>query len=180
MLRDRRVRDFLPDEEPARIHKYERRPTGGVWHSGQSAELGPSAARSRSSRGRCRHAAFALSALTRQLAGAADCLGLLASLLFGGLFVIVAKLHLAEDALTLELLFQCTKCLIDIVIANNYLQAQSPFLMSKPVPEQGAEANSFCADRQGRSPWGRYIVEAHILVHMPRWPESPIFEPFRR
>ena len=39
-----------------------------------------------------------------------------------GLFVVVAEFHLAEDALTLHLLFQRPKGLIDIVIADDDLQ----------------------------------------------------------
>ena len=72
--------------------------------------------------------AFALGTLASKLAGAAHGLGLLARLLLGRLLVVVAELHLAEDAFALKLLFQGPERLIHIVIANNYLQAASPFV----------------------------------------------------
>ena len=74
-----------------------------------------------------RQAAFALGALAGQLASTTNGFSFLASLLLRGLFVIVTKLHFAENAFALQLLLQCTKCLVNIVIANNYLQAQPPF-----------------------------------------------------
>lgn len=67
---------------------------------------------------------FALSTLTGQFTGPADRLGLLARLLFGRLLVIVAQLHFAKNAFALQLLFQRTERLIDIVIANDYLHAE--------------------------------------------------------
>jgi hypothetical protein len=66
--------------------------------------------------------ALALSALASQLAGAAYGLGLLASLLLRGLLVIIAQLHFAEDTFALQLLLQCAQRLVNIVIANDYLQ----------------------------------------------------------
>ena len=74
-------------------------------------------------------ATFTLRTLPGELAGTADGLGLLARLLFGGLLVVVAKLHLAEDAFALELLLQSAQRLVNIVIANNYLQAEPPFVI---------------------------------------------------
>src|SRR4029079_10221124 len=53
-----------------------------------------------------RQQAFALHALARKLARPADRFRLLARFLFGGLFVVAAELHLAEDALALHLLLQ--------------------------------------------------------------------------
>jgi len=73
-----------------------------------------------------RDEALALRALAGELTGAAHGLGLLARLLLGGLLVVVAELHLAEDTLPLELLLQGAQRLIHIVIANNYLQAEPP------------------------------------------------------
>ena len=61
---------------------------------------------------------FALGFFACEFAGAADGLGLLACALLGGLLEMLPKLHLAEDALTLQLLFQSPKGLIDIVVAN--------------------------------------------------------------
>src|SRR5262245_14161829 len=49
---------------------------------------------------------FALGALAGELAGPADRFRLLAGLLGGGLFVVSAELHLAENALTLHLLLE--------------------------------------------------------------------------
>src|SRR6476469_4176936 len=66
---------------------------------------------------------FALGLLARELAGAADGLGLLAGALLRGLLVIVTELHLAEDAFALHFLFQSPEGLIDIVIANDDLHA---------------------------------------------------------
>ena len=66
--------------------------------------------------------AFALGALAGQLAGAAHGLGLLASLLFGGLLIVVAQLHLAEDAFALQLFLQRAQRLVYVIIANDYLQ----------------------------------------------------------
>src|SRR5687768_2604396 len=72
-----------------------------------------------------RQQAFALQLLARELAGAADGFRLLAGLLFGGLFVVAAELHLAEDPLALHLLLQRLEGLVDVVIANENLHAAS-------------------------------------------------------
>jgi peptide deformylase len=69
-----------------------------------------------------RNHAFALQALTLQLAVTADRFGPLARPLFAGLFVMSPELHLAEDAFTLHLLFQGLEGLIDVVVANDDLQ----------------------------------------------------------
>jgi hypothetical protein len=65
--------------------------------------------------------AFALGALTGQLASAANGFSLFAGALLGGLLVVVPELHLAEHTLTLHLLFQGAERLINIVIAYNDL-----------------------------------------------------------
>ena len=67
-------------------------------------------------------AAFALQTLASQLAGTTDGLGLLASLLFRGLLVVVPELHLPENAFALQLLLQRAQRLINVIIANDYLQ----------------------------------------------------------
>ena len=67
--------------------------------------------------------AFALGALTGELAGATDGLGLLAGALLGGLLVVAAQLHLAEDAFPLHLLLQGLQGLIDVIVANENLHA---------------------------------------------------------
>src|SRR5262245_11821947 len=65
--------------------------------------------------------AFALRALARQLARTANGFRLLARLLLGGLFVVAAELHLAENALALHLLLQRLEGLVDIVVADENL-----------------------------------------------------------
>jgi hypothetical protein len=74
-----------------------------------------------------RQQAFALQLLAGELASASHGFRLFAGLLLGGLFVMAAELHLAEDTLTLHLLFQRLEGLIDIVIANENLHAASSF-----------------------------------------------------
>src|SRR3954452_806731 len=74
-----------------------------------------------------RQQAFALQLLAGELAGAAHRFGLFAGLLLGGLFVMTAELHLAENTLALHLLLQRLEGLIDIVIANENLHAASSF-----------------------------------------------------
>src|SRR5689334_11079635 len=72
-----------------------------------------------------RQQAFALQLLAGQLARAAHGFGLFTSLLLGGLLVMSAELHLAENALALHLLLQRLEGLVDIVIANENLHAAS-------------------------------------------------------
>src|SRR5215213_7240896 len=74
-----------------------------------------------------RQQALALQLLAGQLARAAHGLGLFTGLLFGGLFVVPAKLHLAENTLALHLLLQRLEGLVDIVIADENLHAASSF-----------------------------------------------------
>src|SRR6476659_3089525 len=90
----------------------------------EGAQAGRSAGRTRLGR----NEAFALSLLAGELAGPANGLGLLASALLGRLFVVIAELHLAEDAFALHLFLQRPEGLIQIVIANDDLHARhSPF-----------------------------------------------------
>jgi hypothetical protein len=77
---------------------------------------------------RGRQATLALGTLAGQLAGTTHRFGLLTGLLLGGLLVVVPQLHFAEDAFALQLLLQRAQRLVDIVIANNYLQADPPFV----------------------------------------------------
>src|SRR4051794_27257840 len=74
-----------------------------------------------------RQQAFALQLLAGQLARAAHGFGLFTGLLLGGLFVVSAELHLAENSLALHLLLQRLEGLIDIVIADENLHAASSF-----------------------------------------------------
>src|SRR5258708_11891074 len=70
--------------------------------------------------------AFALQLLASELARTADGFRLLAGFLLGGLFVMAAELHLAENPLALHLLFQRLDDLIHVVIANENMHAASP------------------------------------------------------
>src|SRR5919199_1577658 len=87
---------------------------------------------------------LALGALARELAGAADRLGSLARAPLGRLLVMIAKLHLAEDAFALHLLLQRLERLVDIVVADEDLHAFSRSLCvighktSSPQRSRGA------------------------------------------
>jgi hypothetical protein len=70
---------------------------------------------------------FALGALPRELARAADRLRLLAGTLLGGLFVVTAQFHLAENTLALHFLLERLEGLIDVVVANENLHVSSSF-----------------------------------------------------
>src|SRR5690348_2593097 len=71
-----------------------------------------------------RQQAFALQTLPLELAVAADRFRPLARTFFGWFFVMAPEFHLAEDAFPLHLLFQRFKRLVDIVVANDDLQAR--------------------------------------------------------
>src|SRR6056297_349782 len=66
---------------------------------------------------------FALRLLPRELPGPADRLGLLTRALFGRLLEMLPKLHFAEHAFALELLFQRAERLVDIVVADTDLHS---------------------------------------------------------
>jgi hypothetical protein len=74
-----------------------------------------------------RQQTFALQLLAGELTRAAHRFGLFAGLFLGGLFVMTAELHLAENTLALHLLLQRLEGLVDIVIANENLHAASSF-----------------------------------------------------
>jgi len=98
--------------------------------------------------------AFALQTLTGQLAGATNGLGLLASLLFRGLLVVVAQLHLAEDAFALQLFLERAQRLVNVVIANDYLQRSTALSKLGHVGWMIApEPKNTVADQQSQSPW---------------------------
>src|SRR5690348_5576901 len=65
--------------------------------------------------------AFALGALALELAGAADRGGALAGALLARLLVMTAQLHLAVDALALQLLLERAQRLLDVIVANDDL-----------------------------------------------------------
>ena len=66
---------------------------------------------------------FALGFFTCELAGTADGFCLFTRALLGRLLEMLPKLHFAEDAFTLQLLFQRPKGLIDVVVANTDLHS---------------------------------------------------------
>src|SRR3954453_5449429 len=74
-----------------------------------------------------RQQALALQLLARELARAAHRFGFFPGFLLGGLFVMAAELHLAENPLALHLLLQRLEGLIDVVIADETLHAESSF-----------------------------------------------------
>jgi len=74
--------------------------------------------------------AFALGQLPGGLPRASDGFRLLARLAFRRFFIRPAALHLAKNALALQLLFKNPKSLIDIVVANEYLQNFSDLLLA--------------------------------------------------
>src|SRR5664279_3934669 len=78
-----------------------------------------------------RQQAFALQLLAGELARAAHGFGLFTDLLFGGLFIMAAELHLAENTLALHLLLQHLEGLVDIVVTDENLHAA--FLFDRAV-----------------------------------------------
>jgi hypothetical protein len=72
--------------------------------------------------------AFALGKFPGGLARAPDRFSLFAGLAHRWFFIRPAPLHLAKNALALQLLFENPKSLIDIVVANKYLQNFSNLL----------------------------------------------------
>lgn len=71
---------------------------------------------------RCRNQSFPNRLLPSKLAGSTHSLRFFAGLFFRWLFVRTSSLHFSEDALALHFLFQNAKRLIDVVIADKYLQ----------------------------------------------------------
>jgi hypothetical protein len=111
-------------------------------------------------------AAFALQALASQLTGAAHGLGLLASLLLRGLLVVVAQLHLTEDAFALQLLLERAQRLINVIIANDYLQRSTALSKLGHVGlDRGAGAKQPRRRPAGLITVGRSIAQPSGLVH---------------
>ncbi|KGF69542.1 hypothetical protein LL06_10050 [Hoeflea sp. BAL378] len=84
--------------------------------------------------------AFALGALTRQLADPANGFGLFACALLRRLLVKITHLHFTEDAFALHLLLESAERLIDIVIADKYLHVN-------PVPSSFRLAQTTLANK---------------------------------
>src|SRR5688572_3748224 len=70
--------------------------------------------------------ALASHPLALELAGPAHRGSRLARALFGRLLVLAARLHLAIDALTLQLLLERPQRLVDIIVANDNLHKSRP------------------------------------------------------
>ena len=105
-------------------------------------------------RGWSGQAAFTLGALASQLAGTTNGLSLLTRLLLRGLLVVVAQLHFAEDAFALQLFLQRAQRLINVIIANDYLQRSTALSkLVKCVWMEATEQKSLAADQQSQSPW---------------------------
>jgi len=77
---------------------------------------------------------FALGQFPGSLARAADGFCLLASLALGWFFIRFATLHLTKNALALHLLLEDPESLVDIVVANEYLQNISDLLSALDAP----------------------------------------------
>jgi hypothetical protein len=67
-----------------------------------------------------------LGLLASELAGPADCVTTFPRRFFGWLLVKSSALHLAKNTFTLHLLLKYAKGLIDVVVANEYLQETFP------------------------------------------------------
>lgn len=70
-----------------------------------------------------RQQSLALKLLAGKLSGSTHGLGHLTRTLLGGFLVVTAKLHLAEDAFSLHLLFQRLQRLVDIIVPDENLHA---------------------------------------------------------
>jgi hypothetical protein len=75
---------------------------------------------------RRRNQAFALGLLACQFAGSADGFTFLSRRLLRRLFVEPSTLHLAKHAFALHFLFEHPKCLVDVVVTDEYLQNRIP------------------------------------------------------
>jgi len=70
----------------------------------------------------CSDKSLALGLLASELAGAADRFSLFPARSFGWLLVKSSALHLAKNAFALHFLLQYPKSLVDVVVADDYLQ----------------------------------------------------------
>src|SRR5690606_16637098 len=130
------------------------RPVSWRWRPENPLATSPrrSACAAARSRGRCRARRAGRRPPTASSAGparrgAADRGGPLAGALFRRLFVMTAQLHLAIDALTLQLLLERAQRLVDIIVANDDLHKavslQSTASTGKPdEPTCGREKGS--------------------------------------
>jgi hypothetical protein len=98
------------------------RPVNRGCNPARDRNLAPSAGQYFFSSPRCRDKALALRLLASELVGSADRFSPFARHFLGRLLVKSSALHFAKNALALHLLLQYAKGLIDIVVANKYLQ----------------------------------------------------------
>ena len=70
--------------------------------------------------------AFTLGLFAGEFAGSSDRLTALPRRSFGRLLVEPSEFHLPKDAFSLHFLFKDPKRLVDVVVANQYLQAMFP------------------------------------------------------
>jgi hypothetical protein len=82
-------------------------------------------------RTRIRKKAFALGLFSGEFAGSSDRLIALPRRSFGRLLVEPSELHLPKDAFSLHFLFEDPKRLVDVVVANQYLQVMIPLFQSR-------------------------------------------------
>src|SRR6516164_4588953 len=87
--------------------------------------------------------AFALRLFPCRLARATDGFRLLAGLALGWFFIRLATLHLTKNALALHLLLEHPESLIDVVVANEYLQNVSNRVAGAAMRADDAAVNAF-------------------------------------
>src|SRR5258707_3431172 len=97
-----------------------------------------------------RQQTFALQLLAGKLARAAYGFRPFAGFLLGGLFIVTAELHLAENTLALHLLLQHLQGLVDVVIANENLHAAS-----SSIDRIGILVRQKAGERPSPYPWAR-------------------------
>src|SRR5690348_15087379 len=88
---------------------------------------------------------FALEPLAQRFALAANRFGFLACATLRRLLVSAAPFHFAQHAFALELLFQNTQRLADIVVADDHLQTRSPLaVIGRKSGNPARTAGSLC------------------------------------
>ena len=97
-----------------------------------------------------------------------DGLGFLSRTLLRGLFISTAALHLPENTLSLHFLLECTQCLIDVIIANEYLNQNSllatfGFLLR---PDKYGARGTIASKKYG---WGSVVTRQVAAPHEPEY-----------
>jgi hypothetical protein len=121
--------------------------------------------------------------LASKLAGSADCISLFPRRFFGRLLVKSSALHFAKNTLALHLLLKYAKGLVDVVVANEYLQETFLSYCSSNgmTPLKDATTNS---SRPGLS--GQSLRLAARERSVPQWEDFGLYsggksemQPFR-